>query len=299
MLGEIYDKYREFIDSFHKKAMPDKATRTEEIAIKYIKPKTYRLATHENDSEFLALFESVNHKFGFTQQPRVFIYDNGELNAYYSAESNSFHFSKQAIDQLTKDELESLMGHEVAHKTQRDVKLATSWILNIAELISAASATYFFDKKVLSKLKITDANSGFKEAINKGSEIVALVSVFSIAKMAFEYAVAPLYYAISRSNETKCDELSVSHVRKPKALISMDEKMEEHNNKLYKEWEQKHSKPIAPTDEDKSHIVLPDNKKDSPSFLHKKWTDMTDTHPEHTKRLEHIRKTAHEFGLEA
>ena len=151
-------------------------------------------------------------------RPRLFVIETGALNAFATGMSparSAIGVTRGLLDSLNREELQGVVGHEMGHIVNWDIRYATAVgvIVGLIALVSdgALRSLYFSGKS---------RNSG------KGGSGVAFLM---LALIAFA-ALAPLFaflvqMAVSRQREFLADATSVRLTRHPEGLIAALQKL--------------------------------------------------------------------------
>lgn len=151
-------------------------------------------------------------------KPRVFVLETPALNAFATGMTparSAIGVTRGLLDALNREELQGVIGHEMGHVVNWDIRYATAVgvIVGLIALVSdAALRSLYFSNR--------SRSSG------KGGGSAALVM---IVLMAFA-ALAPVFaflvqMAVSRQREFLADATSVRLTRHPEGLISALEKL--------------------------------------------------------------------------
>lgn len=153
-------------------------------------------------------------------KPKLFVIETEALNAFATGMSpgkSAIGVTRGLLDTLNRDELQGVVGHEMGHIVNWDIRYATAVgvIVGLIALVSdgALRALYFSGNS---------RNSGS----DKGGAGTAIVM---IALVAFA-ALAPIFallvqMAVSRQREFLADATSVRLTRHPQGLISALDKL--------------------------------------------------------------------------
>jgi heat shock protein HtpX len=152
------------------------------------------------------------------RKPDVFIIETGALNAFATGMSpahSAIGVTRGLLDSLNREELQGVIGHEMGHIVNWDIRYATAVgvIVGLIALVSdgALRSLYF---------------SGNSRSSGKGGSGAAFIM---LALIAFA-ALAPLFaflvqMAVSRQREFLADATSVRLTRHPQGLITALEKL--------------------------------------------------------------------------
>ena len=151
-------------------------------------------------------------------KPRVFILETPALNAFATGMSparSAIGVTRGLVDTLNREELQGVIGHEMGHIVNWDIRYATvvGVIVGLIALVSdgALRSLYFSNRS---------RGSG------KGCANAAIVMIVLVAFAALAPVFALLVQmAVSRQREFLADATSVRLTRHPEGLISALEKL--------------------------------------------------------------------------
>jgi heat shock protein HtpX len=172
-----------------------------------------RQVTREESPDFYGLVENLAHKAGIPM-PKVYVIPSDSPNAFATGRNpqNAAVAATQGIMRiLSRDELEGVMAHELAHVRNRDT------------LISTIAATIAGAISMLANMLQWGAIFGMGRSDDEGGGGVlgnlALAIIAPIAAMVVQMAV-------SRSREFLADETGAQICGKPQALASALQKLQ-------------------------------------------------------------------------
>ena len=151
-------------------------------------------------------------------KPKLYVIETGALNAFATGMSparSAIGVTRGLLDELNREELQGVIGHEMGHIVNWDIRYATAVgiIVGLIALVSdgALRSLYFSGRS---------RNSG------KGGP----GAVFVVLALVVFAALAPLFallvqMAVSRQREFLADATSVRLTRHPQGLISALEKL--------------------------------------------------------------------------
>jgi heat shock protein HtpX len=163
--------------------------------------------------------------------PDVYIIDDPALNAFSTGRSPdhaAVAITSGLLNKLNRDELQAVIGHEVGHIKNRDIRLMLlASVLVGAIVIIAWYATRFLFLGGL-------AGGGNRRGNSQGgggAQIIILV--LGLVFIILAPIVAQLiYFAISRKREYLADASSALYTRYPEALASALEKLQNNNTQV-------------------------------------------------------------------
>lgn len=194
------------------------------------------------------------------QMPRLYIIETPAMNAYASGlNEGSFTITvtRGLLDRLDKDETEAVLGHELTHILNRDVRLLVVTVL-FGGMLS------FFAELIWRSLR--PGRAGGRRSKGAGAAFLIAAILLSVG-----YFVSLLLrFALSRRREYLADAGSVALTKNPEGMIRALEKISGHA-----------AMPDAPSGVQAMMIENP------PTFF-----DLFDTHPPIEKRIEVLRQIA-------
>ena len=201
--------------------------------------------------------------------PRVFIIDDPALNAFATG-SNPQNAAVAATSGLlaimNREELEAVMGHEVSHIRNYDIRISTiagALASAITMLSSMASRMMWWGGA--GRRRSDDDRDG------NGLEIIMLV-VSLLAIVLAPLAATLVQLAISRQREFLADASSVELTRNPQGMINALHKLD-------------NSKPMSrPVDDARSALYINDPKKGGG------FQKLFYTHPPISERIERLKQ---------
>jgi heat shock protein HtpX len=196
--------------------------------------------------------------------PRLYVMENNQINAFASGRNpkqSVICVTTGALQKLNKQELEGVLGHELSHIANYDIRFMTL----VAVLVGMiAIISQMFLRSLWYR-----GGSGNSSNDNKGSAIFMLIGI--ILAILAPIFVQLVQLAISRKREYAADASSVKFTRSPTGLIGALKKIKNENiNKINPSESRKISKAMAP-------LFISNPFKNS---------DITSTHPDISKRIE-------------
>ncbi len=176
--------------------------------------------TRSDSPEIYNLVESVAIAAGLPN-PKLYIIRDESLNAFATGRDvnhASITLTTGLIRTLDRRELKAVIGHEMAHIGNRDIRLMLMIIIGIG--ISSFLADLLFRVITSSRPRSSSNNNG------SGGVIYLIILIMAISLAVFSCLIAPLLrFAISRSQEYRADATSALITRTPDALASALEKI--------------------------------------------------------------------------
>ena len=200
--------------------------------------------------------------------PRVYVIDDAGLNAFATG-SNPQNAAVAAtsglLDIMNREELEAVIGHEVSHIRNLDIRISTIAVAlaSAITLLSSMAGRMMWWGGASRSRRNSDRDSG-------GLEVIMLV-ISLLAIVLAPLAATLVQLAISRQREFLADASSVELTRNPQGMINALLKLE-------------NSQPMAHhVDDASSALYINDPQK--PGFLKKLFY----THPPISERIERLK----------
>lgn len=173
--------------------------------------------------------EEMKIASGLQKMPDIYIIDDPALNAFSTGRSPdhaSVAITSGLLDKLNRDELQGVIGHEIGHIVNRDIRLmmlASILLGSIVILSWYATRVMFFS-----------GMGGRRNTSSGGGGIVTIIIlVVGLALMVLSPVMAQLiYFAVSRKREYLADASSALYTRYPDGLASALEKLASNDTRL-------------------------------------------------------------------
>jgi heat shock protein HtpX len=218
--------------------------------------------------------EEMKIASGLEKMPDIYIIDDPALNAFATGRDPnkaSVAITSGLLQKLNRDELQGVIGHELAHIRNRDVLLMA--------ICSVLLGTIVILAWYASRFLIFGSMTGSRRSSsrNGGGQAQLIVLVVGIVFMILAPIVAQLiYFAISRKREYMADASSALYTRYPEGLASALEKLGASTSEL-----KSANQATAPM-----YIINPFRKKGMGA------ADLTSTHPPISERVRILRSMA-------
>lgn len=167
-----------------------------------------RPVSRQEQPELYNLLENLCISRGFTM-PKLYLIDSSALNAYTSGLSEKSYavtVTTGLLEQLNKEEVETVLGHELTHILNKDVRLL------IIGVIFAGMISFFAEMIWRSMLY----SSGRRSNKNGGAMLLIAGVVLAVGYL-FSLVIR---MAISRKREFLADAGAVELTRNPDAMVS-------------------------------------------------------------------------------
>jgi heat shock protein HtpX len=203
--------------------------------------------------------------------PDIYIVDDPAPNAFAtgrSPERASVAVTSGLLQRLNRDELQGVIGHEMAHIKNRDVMLMSVAGIILGTIVILA----WYATRVL----FFSGAGGRRSSKSSGNAQIIILAVGIVLMIIAPIAAQLLYYAVSRKREYLADASSALYTRYPEGLASALEKIAASTQQL-----QKVNKATAPM-----YTVNPFREKGRAA------ADLTSTHPPISQRVKILRAMA-------
>ncbi|MFC1968614.1 M48 family metallopeptidase [Chloroflexota bacterium] len=219
------------------------------------------------------IVEEMKIASGLEKMPDVYIIDDPALNAFATGRNPNraaIAVTSGLLQNLNRDELQGVIGHEIAHVNNRDVLLMSMCgILLGTVVILSWYATHM--------LFFSSMSGGRRSSSSGGGQAQLIILVVGIIFMILAPIVAQLiYFAISRKREYLADSSSALYTRYPDGLASALEKLAASTAPV-----KSANKSSAPM-----YIINPFRKKGRAA------SDLSSTHPPISERIRILRSMA-------
>ena len=219
--------------------------------------------------------EEMKIASGFEKMPDIYIVDDPALNAFATGRDKnhaSLAVTSGLLQKLSRDELQGVVGHEMAHIRNRDVLLMAMCSVLLGTIVMLAwygSRVLFF-------------GGGTRRSSSGGGNAQIIILLVAVALMIFAPIMAQfIYLAISRKREYLADASSALYTRYPEGLASALEKIGASTEQL-----KSANKATAPM-----YILNPFRKSGRTA------EDLSSTHPPISERIRILRAMAGNVSL--
>jgi heat shock protein HtpX len=182
-----------------------------------------RKISHDDHPRLYNIVEEMKIASGLEKVPDIYIINDPAPNAFAvgrNPDKAAVAITSGLLQKLNRDELQGVIGHEIAHIKNRDVLLmaiASVMLGTIVILAWYASRFMLFGGMGRSRSSSSSGGGG-------GAQIIVLVA--AIVLMILAPIMAQLiYFAISRKREYMADASSALYTRYPEGLASALEKI--------------------------------------------------------------------------
>ncbi len=219
-----------------------------------------RKISREDNPRLYNIVEEMKIASGLEKMPDIYIIDDPALNAFATGRDPkhaSVAITSGLLKKLNRDELQGVIGHEISHVQNRDVRLmaiAAVMLGSIVILAWYASRFMFFSGMGGRRDRSSGGGGGAAQLIILAVALVLIILAPIAAQL--------IYFALSRRREYLADASSALYTRYPEGLASALEKLATSNTQV-----QRANKATAPM-----YIINPLKKGMS-------LNELTSTHP--------------------
>ncbi len=227
--------------------------------------------------------EEMKIASGLEKMPDVYIIDDPALNAFATGRDpkhSAVAITSGLLQILNRDELEGVIGHEMSHIKNRDVRLMSLLTVLLGTIVILAWYAWMF--AFLGAANAGASNTGRGRSSSRrgggnggGIQIFVAIIALILAILAPIFAQL-IYFAVSRKREYLADASSALYTRYPEGLASALEKLARSETPL-----KSANKATAPM-----YIINPFKKKGM------SLSDLTSTHPPTADRIRILRSMA-------
>jgi len=230
-----------------------------------------RKISRDDHPRLYNVVEEMKIASGLERMPDIYIIDDPAMNAFATGrdpKKASVAVTSGLLQKLNRDELQGVIGHELAHINNRDVLLMA--------ICSVLLGTIVILSWYASRFMLFGGMAGSRRSSSSGGGGGAQLIIFIVAIVLM--ILAPIfaqfiYFAISRKREYLADASSALYTRYPEGLASALEKIGASTYQL-----KSASKATAPM-----YIINPFRKKGMAA------NDLTSTHPPISERIRILR----------
>ena len=176
-----------------------------------------RKITRDDHPRLFNIVEEMKIASGLERMPDIYIIDDPAMNAFAtgrSTEKTAVTVTSGLLQNLNRDELQGVIGHEMSHIKNRDVLLMSiAGVLLGTIVILAWYGTRIMFYSGMSNRRSSKSSGG-------GQAQIIVLAVALILMILAPIAAQLLYYAISRKREYLADASSALYTRYPEGLAS-------------------------------------------------------------------------------
>ena len=217
--------------------------------------------------------EEMKIASGLEKMPDIYIIDDPALNAFATGRDPNkaaVAITSGLLQKLNRDELQGVIGHEIAHIKNRDVLLMAicGVLLGTIVILAWYATRIMFFGAIFGGRRSSSSGGGYGTLIILAVGIILMILAPIVAQL--------IYLAISRKREYLADASSALYTRYPEGLASALEKLGASTVQL-----KSANKATAPM-----YITNPFRKKGMSA------SNLTSTHPPLSERIRILRSMA-------
>jgi heat shock protein HtpX len=185
--------------------------------------------TRDDHPRLYNIVEEMKIASGLERMPDIYIIDDPAMNAFATGRSKdktAVTVTSGLLQNLNRDELQGVVGHELSHIKNRDVLLMSlAGVLLGTIVILAWYGTRIMFYSGMSNRRSSKSSGG-------GQAQIIVLAVSLVLMILAPIAAQLLYYAISRKREYLADASSALYTRYPEGLASALAKLGASTKKL-------------------------------------------------------------------
>lgn len=169
------------------------------------------------------IVEEMRIASGLEKMPDIYIIDDNALNAFATGRDPSrasVAVTAGLLQKLSRDELQGVIGHELAHIKNRDVLLMSLCGILLGTIVILA----WYGSRIMLFGSMTGGRRSSRGAGGGQAQLLIMVVAIVLAILAPILAQL-IYFAISRKREYMADASSALYTRYPEGLASALEKL--------------------------------------------------------------------------
>ena len=240
--------------------------------------------TPADNQRLFDVVEEMKIASALEKMPDVYIIEDPALNAFATGRDpnhSAIAITSGLLQILNRDELQGVIGHEISHIKNRDVRLMSLLTVLLGTIVILAWYAWMFAFLGAANAGAGNTSGGRSSSRNRrgggGGGIQIFVALIAILLAILAPIFAQLiYFAVSRKREYLADASSALYTRYPEGLASALEKLSRSETPL-----KSANKATAPM-----YIINPFKKKGM------SLSDLTSTHPPTAERIRILRSMA-------
>lgn len=230
--------------------------------------------TNLKEKQLLNVVEEMSIAAGIPR-PKLYIVPDDDLNAFatgFSPEKSYIFVTQGLLDNLSREELQAVVAHEISHIRFYDIRLMTitATLVNAIAIIS----------DTIARSSRRTYSSSRSRSRNSGAGIIFLIWIILLILAPIISRI--LAMAISRQREYLADAGAAELTRNPKALISALEKIRKAIN------------PTKSIKDSVAHLCIADPRGSLIEEQTGFWAELFATHPPMEKRILALKLMAYE-----
>ncbi|OGO06000.1 MAG: peptidase M28, partial [Chloroflexi bacterium RBG_13_56_8b] len=181
-----------------------------------------RKISRDDNPRLYNIVEEMKIASGLAKMPDIYIIDDPALNAFATGRDPnkaSVAVTSGLLAKLSRDELQGVIGHEMAHVKNRDVLLMAMCAVMLGTIVILA----WYATRVLFFSGMAGGRRSSKSGDGGGQVIILAVGIVLIILAPIMAQI--IYFTISRKREYLADASSALYTRYPEGLASALEKI--------------------------------------------------------------------------
>jgi heat shock protein HtpX len=233
-----------------------------------------RKITADDHPQLYNIVEEMKIASGLEKMPDIYIVDDPAMNAFATGRSKdhtAVTVTSGLLQNLNRDELQGVIGHEISHIKNRDVLLMSiaGVLLGTIVILAWYGTRIMFFGGMAGRRSSSRSSGG-------GQAQIIILAVALVLMILAPIAAQLLYFAVSRKREYLADASSALYTRYPEGLASALEKLAASTKQL-----KNANNATAPM-----YTINPFRKEGHAA------TDLTSTHPPISERIRILRAMA-------
>jgi heat shock protein HtpX len=180
-----------------------------------------RKISRDDHPRLYNVVEEMKIASGLEKMPDIYIIDDPALNAFSTGRDPnkaSVAITSGLLAKLNRDELQGVIGHEMAHIKNRDVLLMAMCAVMLGTIVILA----WYATRVLF---FSGVSGGRRSSSSSGGGAIIILAVGIVLMILAPILAQIIYFTISRKREYLADASSALYTRYPEGLASALEKI--------------------------------------------------------------------------
>ncbi len=264
----------------------------EKKVLNSVNAQDYRIANEQQDTKLLAAVNDICEKLGLRKIPKVIIYEQNIPNAAF-LHNGTVVISTGLIKQLNQKEISAVLAHEFRHKQQLFTNILAGLGRVAAILVAANYTTKKFLAKRYGKVSNLTSNGDTNAGDNVGQQNRLrekpwyIAAIFTISAHIWTVITAFPMAIFTRKQEFDADKGALEITGDAESLISALDKLEV-DSQQRKFGNVPDTDPMVDLEVIRQTPDISLQRKNK--TIAEKFVSALSSHPEHAKRIEHIRK---------
>ena len=183
-----------------------------------------RKISQDDHPRLYNIVEEMKIASGLENMPDIYIIDDSALNAFATGRDQNHTavaVTSGLLQKLNRDELQGVIGHEMAHIKNRDVQLMALLVVLMGTIVILG---WFASRYILYGGDMPKSRRESSSGAAGGIQLIIIVIGLILIILAPIFAQL-IYYAVSRKREYLADASSALYTRYPEGLASALEKL--------------------------------------------------------------------------